>query len=118
MAEAINIFVEFISRNATTLNIILGLFIMFQWFRQYSKEQSIKNTLFAMRRILNSVPESTAAVETLDAALATLGARNPFVKRFCVVRDMIMERFQKEEIASVEELQNEKETGKKRRTKP
>jgi len=98
----------FIERNATTLNIILGLFIAFQWLQQHAKEQSVKNNLFAVRRILDSVPGSEAAVATLDAALATLGARNPFIKKFCEVRDMIIRQFKEQETAPLLDLQNEK----------
>lgn len=69
-----------------TFNIILTLLLVFQWLRSYAKEQSIINNVIAMRRIIERGKGGGASnkkdvIEILDATLATLGARSPFVKK-------------------------------------
>ncbi len=65
---------------SSTANIILTLLIIFQWVKQHAKEQSIKNNLFAIRRVVSRISDirSSDVVDHLDAVLASLGAREPF----------------------------------------
>ncbi|HVU80167.1 MAG TPA: hypothetical protein VHD37_02265 [Candidatus Paceibacterota bacterium] len=78
---------------SATFGIILSLLLLFQWHRQYAKEQAVKNTLFAMRRKIDrwkmdkDIDPGRAAdvMEDLDSVLATLGARGPFKKAMDLV---------------------------------
>ncbi len=110
-----NIFTEIIT--SPIISTILTLLIIFQWFRQQAKEQSVKHNLFAMRRTLirfqevsDSVVVSQKATDLsdwLDATLATLGARFPFVRRLDEVMDMIKSRFSSESEDDLKHLPNE-----------
>lgn len=76
-----------------TFGTILSLLLLFQWYKQHSKEQAVKNTLFAMRRkverwrVEKDIEPGRAAdiMEDLDSVLATLGARGPFQKAMDIV---------------------------------
>jgi hypothetical protein len=81
-------FVEFLASPA--MGAISFLFLLFQWYSQYAKEQSIKNSLFAVRRKLErvsfdkkvmSASKAEDLIDDVDAILATIGARPPFVDR-------------------------------------
>lgn len=69
-----------------TTNVVLSLLILFQWWKQYAKEQSVKNNLSALRRIIistakaknESLSDPALLIEIVDATLATLGSRRPF----------------------------------------
>lgn len=61
-------------------NIILGLFTFFQWFRYRAREEATRELVLASRRIVMRNNEPEDAVDVLDATLATLGARGPFVE--------------------------------------
>jgi len=87
------------------------------WDRQYAKEQSVKNNLIAMRRIIERIQElgnieavihkSKDLVDNLDATLATLGARRPFEEIRQKVLDMVSKRIQNESEKTLESLPNE-----------
>ena len=92
-------FIGFISKIASNpaVSLILSLLLFFQWDRQYAKEQSVKNNLLAMKRIIDAqnTPESKVLGEMLDATLATIGARSPFQKEGKRVLSFINEKFEK-----------------------
>lgn len=92
-------------------NVVLTLLIIFQWFWQRAKEQSVIDNLFSVRRIVgrtinyeNNVlaQKSHDLVDVLDATLATLGARLPFTERINEVLDYIKD---KNRLASKEKLE-------------
>src|SRR3989344_4457545 len=65
-------------------NIIFPLLLVFQWYKGYAKEQSIKNNLLGIKIVLDSDKKNNkykALREFLDATLATIGARPPFVEK-------------------------------------
>ena len=61
-------------------NVILGLLTFFQWYRYRAREEATRELVLASRRIVMRNSEPKDAVDVLDATLATLGARNPFVE--------------------------------------
>ena len=89
----------------TTSSIILTLLLFFQWYKQHAKEQSIKNNLLAVRRILNKTlnANTEAATEALDATLASLGARGPFIRLLHQTQDVILGRLKQESNRPIEE---------------
>lgn len=98
-------------------NVVLTLFLVFQWYKQHAKEQSVKYNLFSIRRMISRIPEITDThnikqkaddlVDALDATLATLGARNPFTKRMQEIVNAIEKRFYKESVEELKRLPNE-----------
>lgn len=116
------IMLELINQITTspTTNVVLTLLLFFQWYRQYAKEQSIKNNLFSIRRMLGRTLETTDAqtltqkahdlIDALDATLATLDARTPFVKRIQETLNAIQVRFQKESMEELKRLPTEVDT--------
>ena len=98
---------------------ILTLLLIFQWYRQYAKEQSIKNSLFSLRRMLGRTIGATEAeittqkahdlIDVLDATLATLDTRMPFIKRLRETLNTIEARFCKESLEELKRLPNEVE---------
>lgn len=87
----------------TTISIILSLLFVFQWYKQRAKEQSVKLNLLGVRRILNRTANTDAATEALDATLASLGTRGPFVRLLHHTQDMILRRLQRESNQPIEE---------------
>ncbi len=88
-------------------NIILSLLIVFQWFSQYAKEQSIKNSIFALRRMISRIKDmpdnqvikqqkANDLVDFLDSLLATIGFRHPFKKRLEINLNAIKDRMNEE----------------------
>ncbi len=98
-------------------NVILILLLFFQWDRQYAKEQSLKYILFSIRRMISrisEVPDSQMVkekapdlIDTLDACLATLGARSPFMNRMQETLSMIKDKFVKESSDEIKKLPSE-----------
>ncbi len=81
-------------------NIVLTLLLFFQWFWDRSRERAVKNGVFAARRIISRIgddAQATAALDTIDAALATIGSRRPFKKWVADVADLIRHRSKEEE---------------------
>lgn len=110
--------IEIISSLVTSpiTNVVLFLLLFFQWDRQHAKEQSIKNDLFAMRRMLDHIyfsKESSGQfskemiIEQLDGTLATLDARSPFIERWNEVVSMIKKRFRQESEKDLKRLPHE-----------
>ncbi|MEK7208069.1 MAG: hypothetical protein AAB699_00795 [Patescibacteria group bacterium] len=65
---------------------VLTLLNFFQWYGSHAKEQTIKHNLFAMRRVLVGINQKGASpgeiasvIEMVDATLATLGTRRPYI---------------------------------------
>lgn len=114
----IDLFFEEMSTILTMFSIILALLLLFQWYSQHAKEQSIKNYLFSIKRMvariegLNSVEvmkeKARDLIDTIDATLATVGARHPFLIKVEEVLKKIRERFESEEKKDLESLPREK----------
>jgi len=70
-------------------NIILPLLIFFQWHSNRAREDTIRNSLFGIRRMIermkNSEPvminKASDLIDSLDGTLATLGVRAPFADK-------------------------------------
>lgn len=105
-----------------TTNVVLTLLLIFQWFRQQAKEQSVKNNLFSIRRMIDrtSDVESTQTItqksadliDAIDSTLATIDVRIPFEKRLGETLDIIVTRFRKESLMDLKRLPNEVEDPK------
>lgn len=69
--------------------------IIFQWYKQYAKEQSIINNLFSVRRVVGRIHDTRSAdvMDQIDAVLASLGARGPFSDVVSKKIDSILLRF-------------------------
>ena len=83
-------------------NVVLTLFLGFQWWRSHAKEQSVKNGLFAVRSIVQRISgirlaevaqRAEDAVDALDGVLATLDARPPFSRKSRQTMDEVHEKF-------------------------
>ena len=79
-------------------NIILTLLLIFQWDRSHAKEQSVKNNVFATRRMVAGLlghndevvaQKAKDITENIDATLATVDARSPFTERLKHVLSMV-----------------------------
>lgn len=102
-----------------TTNIVLTLLLIFQWFRQQAKEQSVKNNLFSIRRMIDRTSDagstqtitqkSADLIDAIDSTLATLDVRIPFEKRIRETLDTIAMRFRKESLRDLKRLPNEVE---------
>lgn len=101
---------------SSVANVVLTLLLLFQWLKQYAKEQSVKNGLLAVRRIIGRITQSQKsavaskaedAVDSLDGVLATLDARHPFAKRLEGVLDSVQQKFQHEAKKEVKEIPGE-----------
>lgn len=122
MPEIITQITNFIS--SPIISVVLSLLIVFQWYKQHTKEQSIKNSLFSIRRMIdrtlgvNSLQaiaqKSTDLIDAIDSILATLGVRTPFRKRLLETLDMIAMRFRKESSKDLERLPNETDIEEKK----
>ena len=77
-------------------NIILSLLLMFQWYRDRARESAVKNGLFAVREMVTrtNTPSSQDILDALDANLATLGARQPYIERCRATMESILKKFQ------------------------
>lgn len=64
-------------------NIVLSLLLIFQWYRDRAREDAVKNGLLAVREMVSRTvaANSLDILDALDANLATLGGRPPFVER-------------------------------------
>lgn len=94
----------------STFNIILTLLIIFQWYKQHAKEQSIKNNLFAIRRTLEPVLNPEATIEFIDATLASLGSRRPFIEKLKETQEYIKCKFVVESKKKIAELKQSKKS--------
>jgi len=103
-------FIEGIVSSPIT-NVILTLLLLFQWYRADAKEQSVKNNLLGIRRMLSRLPKWKAyhLTDALDATLATLDTRLPFVVRLHEVLDGIKKRFRSESEKVIELVPNEED---------
>ncbi len=97
-------------------NIILSLLLFIQWLWNRAKEQSVKNNIFASRRMISMLNEHADGVvvekakdmtENIDATLATLGNRSPFKKRLRHITDFIYRRNKEEERSEIIMAKNE-----------
>lgn len=88
---------------SSTANIILSLLLIHQWMKQYAKEQSIKNNLFSIRKVVNRIHDirSKDVVDHIDAVLASLGARGPFSDMVSQKIDSIILGFKKDSSSEV-----------------
>ncbi len=98
------------------ISVILTLLIVFQWYKQRAKEQSVKNNLLAIRRILSNsgtsgqtdlMQKTEDIINVLDATLATLGSRSPFVRRLNEVVTIIEKHFEVQAEADLKRTSNE-----------
>ena len=81
-------------------NIVLTLLLFFQWFWDRSRERAVKNGVFAAWRIISRIendPQAIAALDTIDAALATMESRRPFKKWVIDVTESLRQRSEEEE---------------------
>ena len=64
-------------------NIIFPLLLLFQWYKDRSREEAIRNTLVGIRDMVHraDTPSSPDILTAIDSGLATLGVRRPFVER-------------------------------------
>jgi hypothetical protein len=64
-------------------NIILSLIFLFQWWRNQSREEAVKYHLLAVREMVKRTESQSSPdiMGSLDATLATLGTRRPYVER-------------------------------------
>ena len=87
-------------------NIVLSLLLIFQWYRDRAREGSIKNGLFAVRKMVSRIenPTSQNALDALDASLATLGARRPYTERCRTMLAAILDKFRRLEDAPLPEI--------------
>jgi hypothetical protein len=71
--------------------------------KQYAKEQSIKNNLFSIRKVVNRIHDirSKDVVDHIDAVLASLGARGPFSDMVSQKIDSIILGFKKDSSSEV-----------------
>ena len=78
-------------------NIVLSLLLVFQWFKNYAREDAVKNGLFAVREMVGRMdnPASQNVLDSLDANLATLGARRPYTERCKAVIQSVLDKFRK-----------------------
>ena len=99
-------------------SIILPLLILFQWYANRAKEDTIKNNLFAMRRMIDrmkgTVPiltnKADDLIDYLDGTLATLGVSNYFVARIEMIIKKIKMRNIEEARKELDILSTEKIT--------
>ena len=90
-------------------NIILTLLLFFQWDRKHTKEQATKNNILATRMMVSRIKDASAdnILSSIDATLASLDARSPFVEQSKAVLDDIKQRFQREEKVPLAKLEQE-----------
>ena len=79
-------------------NVILTMLLVFQWDRSHAKEQSVKNNIFATRRMVAGLfghndgvvaQKAKDITENVDATLATLDARSPFIERLQYILNLV-----------------------------
>jgi len=63
-------------------NIIFPLLLFFQWSRNYSREQAVKNHILATHRMIGRIKDDNSEniIDSIDATLASLDARSPFLE--------------------------------------
>ena len=88
------------------VNIILSLFLGFQWLKDRSREKSIRHGLFGVREMVerSNSPSTPDILSSLDGNLATLGVRPPYTERCKNVLSSIALRLKQAENASLPEL--------------
>ncbi|MCX6731715.1 MAG: hypothetical protein NTX55_01880 [Candidatus Parcubacteria bacterium] len=101
------------------MTLVVTLLFFFQWYKQHAREQSIKYSLFSIRRILSRVLklgtglQNTNAqdlIDYLDAILATLGARPSFIEKLREVVKNIKTKIKIESREKIESLPTEDKT--------
>jgi len=115
ITQIINSLIQIV--NLQLISVVLSLLFIFQWYKQQAKEQSIKNNLFSIRRMVDRASrvdsslaiaqKSADLIDVIDSTLATLDARNPFKERLLEVLHMIQIRFRKESLKDLERLPDE-----------
>lgn len=102
--------------NPQTLNIVFTLLLIFQWYRQHSKEQSVKNSLYSLRRIISRSKSSDSSiisqkaddlVDIIDAVLASVDGKPFFIMRVQEVINSVRRRFWLESNKNIETLPKE-----------
>ena len=89
-------------------NIIFSLLLVFQWYKGYAKEQSVKNNLLGIKVVLDSDKKNNkykALREFLDATLATIGARPPFVEKGKKMIQAIEKKFAKKSNGNIKQAE-------------
>lgn len=87
-------------------NIILTLFLLFQWYRDRAREEAIRNYILAGRRMVMRGSDSMAVIDALDATLSTLGSRKPFLEWGDGVLKFLHIRSSEEKVAGLSSLSN------------
>src|SRR3989344_4304455 len=87
-------------------NIILSLLLIFQWHRDRSREDSVKNSLLGIREMVQraNALSSPDILTAIDSHLATLDVRFPYVERGRRLISGILTRFKRIETAPLSEL--------------
>jgi hypothetical protein len=77
------------------INIVLSLIAVFQlWLARYEKKM-LRNSLVAIREMLEKNTAPDAMLSALDGVLANLGGRNPFVQQAKNIVTNVVKRFGK-----------------------
>lgn len=92
-------------------NVILTLLLFFQWDRKHAKEQATKNNVLATRMMVARLGDTSAnnILSNIDATLASLDARSPFIEQSKIVLEDIKQRFRREEKAPLIKLERKEE---------
>ena len=99
---------------SSVINIVLSVLLIVQWYKQQAREESVKNHLFSLRRILErQTASSSDFMDVVDGILATLGARVPFNAKLNSIITTVKNRFSKDAGKELSGL-----TKLKARTKP
>src|SRR3989344_630166 len=67
---------------STVINVVLSLFLLFQWYKNHAREEAVKNGVLAVHAMIErlSDPRAQDILDSLDGTLATLGRRHPFIR--------------------------------------
>jgi hypothetical protein len=86
-----------------------GFLIYHQSYKQQAKEDSVGNSLLALRMMLSRLQGSLDAVDALDGTLATLGIREKFTLALQGYVIAIKQKFHAESEKEIDRLPNEHE---------
>lgn len=87
-------------------NIVLTLFLGFQWLRDRSRENAVREYLLAIRRMADRDGNSPGTLDAIDATLATIGSRRPFVEWGDRILRFIRVRSENEERSELSQVRN------------
>jgi hypothetical protein len=85
-----------ITMSIEAISVIFNIILVFQWMWDRAREKTVVNQLVSARRTALRRGDRLVIVDQLDATLATLGERNPFLAQVEKIIEFIKAKIESE----------------------